>query len=180
MEINEKLLRQIIEDVLSEMQTSDKPVTFRAPGTSAAPAAPAGDSFLTEIGEAKQGTQQDEVIIAVGPAFGLSQTVNIVGLPHKNILREVIAGIEEEGIPFVIQHQAAGEVVQSAWQAARMSPLLVGIACNEETLVVHYKNLPTSAPLFTLTYRQNSLDRRSTGNNAARLVKGIPFRDLNA
>lgn len=97
-----------------------------------------------------------------------------------SVWKEVLLGIEEEGIPFVIQHQAAGEVAQSAWQAARMSPLLVGIACNEETLVVHYKNLPTSAPLFTLTYRQNSLDRRSTGNNAARLVKGIPFRDLNA
>jgi hypothetical protein len=97
-----------------------------------------------------------------------------------SVWKEVLLGIEEEGIPFVIQNQAAGDVVQSAWQAARQSPLLVGIACNEETLVVHYKNLPTSAPLFTLTYHQNSLDRRSTGNNAARLVKGIPFRDLNA
>lgn len=94
--------------------------------------------------------------------------------------QEVLLGIEEEGIPFVIQRQSAGDVVQSAWQAARLSPLLVGIACDKETLVVHYKNLPTSAPLFTLTYHQNSLDRRSTGNNAARLVKGIPFRDLNA
>lgn len=28
MEINEKLLRQIIEDVLSEMKGSDKPVSF--------------------------------------------------------------------------------------------------------------------------------------------------------
>lgn len=97
-----------------------------------------------------------------------------------SVWKEVLLGIEEEGIPFVIQNQATGDVVQSAWQAARQSPLLVGISCNEETLVVHYKNLPTSAPLFTLTYRQNSLDRRSTGNNAARLVKGIPFRDLNA
>lgn len=34
MEINEKLLRQIIEDVLSEMQTSDKPVSFRGCGFS--------------------------------------------------------------------------------------------------------------------------------------------------
>ncbi|MHC3483152.1 propanediol dehydratase medium subunit PduD, partial [Klebsiella pasteurii] len=76
MEINEKLLRQIIEDVLSEMKGSDKPVSFNAP---AASAAPAGDGFLTEVGEARQGTQQDEVIIAVGPAFGLAQTVNIVG-----------------------------------------------------------------------------------------------------
>lgn len=94
MEINEKLLRQIIEDVLAEMQTSDKSVSFRAPVSSA----PDSESFLTEIGEAQQGTQQDEVIIAVGPAFGLAQTVNIIGIPHKNILREVIAGIEEEGV----------------------------------------------------------------------------------
>lgn len=93
MEINEKLLRQIIEQVLCEMQTSDKPVSFQASTATAAPAA--SDSFLTEIGEARQGTQQDEVIIAVGPAFGLSQTVNIVGLSHKSILREVIAGIED-------------------------------------------------------------------------------------
>ena len=45
MEINEKLLRQIIEDVLSEMKGSDKPVSFNAPAASAAPQAtpPAGD-----------------------------------------------------------------------------------------------------------------------------------------
>ena len=82
MEINEKLLRLIIEEVLSEMKSSDKPVSFNAPAASAAPqaTAPAGDGFLTEVGEARQGTQQDEVIIAVGPAFGLAQTVNIVGM----------------------------------------------------------------------------------------------------
>ena len=52
MEINEKLLRQIIEDVLSEMQTSDKPVSFRASTAASAPQAATaqGDSFLTEIG----------------------------------------------------------------------------------------------------------------------------------
>ncbi|PVZ84873.1 propanediol dehydratase, partial [Klebsiella pneumoniae] len=81
MEINETLLRQIIEEVLSEMKSgADKPVSFSAPAASVASAAPvavapvSGDSFLTEIGEAKPGTQQDEVIIAVGPAFGLAQT----------------------------------------------------------------------------------------------------------
>ncbi|POT59547.1 propanediol dehydratase [Citrobacter amalonaticus] len=93
---------------------------------------------------------------------------------------DVLLGIEEEGIPFVIQPQTDSDVTRCAWKAARQSPLLVGIACDKEKLVVHYKNLPASAPLFTLTYRQNSLDRRSTGNNAARLVKGISFRDLNS
>ena len=41
--------------------------------------------------------------------------------------REVLLGIEEEGIPVLLQHRPAGEVVDSAWQAARSSPLLVGI-----------------------------------------------------
>ncbi|HHN4452590.1 TPA: propanediol dehydratase reactivase beta subunit PduH [Klebsiella michiganensis] len=93
--------------------------------------------------------------------------------------REVLLGIEEEGIPFRLQHHPAGEVVDSAWQAARSSPLLVGIACDRHTLVVHYKNLPASVPLFTLMHHQDSQAHRNTGNNAARLVKGIPFRDLN-
>lgn len=94
--------------------------------------------------------------------------------------RDVLLGIEEEGIPFMLQHHPAGDVVDSAWQAARSSPLLVGIACDRHTLVVHYKNLPASAPLFTLMHHQDSQAHRNTGNNAARLVKGIPFRDLNS
>ncbi|CAC0107108.1 hypothetical protein ST616_02431 [Salmonella enterica subsp. enterica serovar Typhisuis] len=75
-----------------------------------------------------------------------------------SLWHEVLLGIEEEGIPFLLQRHPAGDVVDSAWQAARSSPLLVGIACDRHTLVVHYKNLPASA----------------------RLVKGIPFRDLHA
>lgn len=90
---------------------------------------------------------------------------------------EVLLGIEEEGIPFHIQQIPSGEVIDSAWQAARQSPLLVGIACDREKLIVHYKNLPASAPLFTLMYQQDNHARRSIDNNAARLVKGIPFRE---
>ncbi|OVF77120.1 propanediol dehydratase [Klebsiella pneumoniae] len=94
--------------------------------------------------------------------------------------RDVLLGIEEEGIPFVLQPQTGGDLVHHAWQAAQRSPLQVGIACDRERLIVHYKNLPASTPLFSLMYHQNRLARRNTGNNAARLVKGIPFRDRNA
>ncbi|EHD0968648.1 propanediol dehydratase, partial [Escherichia coli] len=34
---------------------------------------------------------------------------------------EVLLGIEEEGIPFRIQHIPSGEVIDSAWLAARQS-----------------------------------------------------------
>lgn len=78
-DINEKLLRQIIEEVLQGMQSQDKSVSFKQ--TAAAPAS--GECFLKEVGEAKSGTGRDEVVIAVGPAFGLSQTANMVGVSHK-------------------------------------------------------------------------------------------------
>ena len=167
MEINEKLLRQIIEDVLSEMKGSDKPVSFNAP---AASAAPAGDGFLTEVGEARQGTQQDEVIIAVGPAFGLAQTVNIVGIPHKSILREVIAGIEEEGIKArVIRCFKSSDVAFVAVEGNRLSGSGISIGIQSKgTTVIHQQGLPPLSNLELLltldTYRQ-------IGKNAARYAK---------
>ena len=45
MEINEKLLRQIIEDVLAEMQTSDKSVSFRAPVSATVSSVPDTENF---------------------------------------------------------------------------------------------------------------------------------------
>ncbi len=86
---------------------------------------------------------------------------------------EVLLGIEEEGIPFRIQHIPSGEVIDSAAGCSSIS-LLVGIACDQEKLIVHYKNLPASAPLFTLMYQQDNHAGRSIGTNAARTVKGFP------
>ncbi|MCL7678666.1 propanediol dehydratase medium subunit PduD, partial [Klebsiella pneumoniae] len=159
----------------------DKPVSFSAPAASVASAAPvavapvSGDSFLTEIGEAKPGTQQDEVIIAVGPAFGLAQTANIVGIPHKNILREVIAGIEEEGIKArVIRCFKSSDVAFVAVEGNRLSGSGISIGIQSKgTTVIHQRGLPPlsnlelfpQAPLLTLeTYRQ-------IGKNAARYAK---------
>ena len=178
MEINEKLLRQIIEEVLVEMKTgADKPVSFNAPAASVASTASvavapvSGDSFLTEIGEAKPGTQQDEVIIAVG----LAQTTNIVGIPHKNILRELIAGIEEEGIKArVIRCFKSSDVAFVAVEGNRLSGSGISIGIQSKgTTVIHQRGLPPlsnlelfpQAPLLTLeTYRQ-------IGKNAARYAK---------
>ena len=99
---------------------------------------------------------------------------------YADTWNDVLLGIEEEGIPFVIQENHSADVIHNAWLAACQSPLLVGIGCSREKLVVHYKNLPASAPLFTLMYQQDNHARRSIGNNAARLVKGIPFRECHS
>lgn len=143
MEINEKLLRQIIEDVLAEMQTSDKSVSFRAPVSATVSSVPDTENFLTEIGEAQQGTQQDEVIIAVGRRSA-AQTVNIIGIPHKNILREVIAGIEEEGIKArVIRCFKSSDVAFVAVEGDRLSGSGIAIGIQSKgTTVIHQQGLP--------------------------------------
>lgn len=179
MEINEQLLRQIIEDVLKEMGTTDTQASFTqpvasSPSVSTAPSQPQG-SFLTETGEARPGTAKDEVVIAVGPAFGLSQTVNIVGLPHKSILREVIAGIEEEGIKArVIRCFKSSDVAFVAVEGNRLSGSGISVGIQSKgTTVIHQRGLPPlsnlelfpQAPLLTLeTYRQ-------IGKNAARYAR---------
>ncbi len=126
------------------------------------------------MGEARQCTQQDEVIIAVGPAFGTAQTVNIVGIPHKSILREVIAGIEEEGIKArVIRCFKSSDVAFVAVEGNRLSGSGISIGIQSKgTTVIHQQGLPplsnrscSRAPLLTPeTYRQ-------IGKNAARYAK---------
>ncbi|MBP8219822.1 MAG: propanediol/glycerol family dehydratase medium subunit [Aeromonadaceae bacterium] len=171
-DINEKLLRQIIEEVLQGMQGQDKPVSFHAAPASAATA----DGFLTEMGEARPGSSRDEVVIAVGPAFGLSQTANIVGVSHKQILREVIAGIEEEGLKArVVRCFKSSDVAFVAVEGDRLSGSGIAIGIQSKgTTVIHQRGLPPlsnlelfpQAPLITLeTYRQ-------IGKNAAKYAKG--------
>src|SRR5512140_3016574 len=49
---------------------------------------------LVERGPAKRGGAV-EVVIALGPAFGTAMNATLGGLEHAQILRELIAGIEE-------------------------------------------------------------------------------------
>ncbi|EOX1306994.1 propanediol/glycerol family dehydratase medium subunit [Listeria monocytogenes] len=172
-EINEKVLRGIISEVLDELQLKEDKVSFQKEQPSVAVS---GESFLTEVGDAKPGRQKDEVVIAVAPAFGKYQTKNIVGVPHKQILREVIAGIEEEGLKArVVRVFRSSDVAFVAVEGDKLSGsgICIGIQ-SRGTALIHQKDLqPLSnlelfpqAPLITLeTYR-------SIGKNAAKYAKG--------
>lgn len=171
-DINETLLRQIVEDVLKEMQGADKPVSF----AKSAPATGNEASFLRELGTAKQGGSKDEVVIAVGPAFGLSQTTNMIGTPHKAIIRELKAGIEEEGLKArVVRCFKSSDVAFIAVEGDRLSGSGIAIGIQSKgTTVIHQDGLPPlsnlelfpQAPLLTLeTYRH-------IGKNAAKYAKG--------
>ena len=66
MAIDEKLLKSVIAEVLKEMNTADTSAasavegeTYECPGMQ-----------ITEIGDAEKGTNPNEVVLGLAPAFG--------------------------------------------------------------------------------------------------------------
>lgn len=97
----------------------------------------------------------------------------------KKEIIHVSYGIEEEGIPFkFIPINSKASVIECAYRASQESPLLVGIACDKQDLVLHYRNLPADCFIYRIKNYSSASKRdlRLFGSNAARLVKGIPFK----
>jgi len=91
-------------------------------------------------------------------------------------IREVQAGMEEEGIPCVIMQGDDSDVIALANQAACASKLGVGVGIGPDGLSIQTDKLPAKKPLFLLKNPGTLTDWRIFGYNAARLVKGIPFK----
>ena len=190
-EINEHLLRTIIEEVIREMGDSSDKVSFKqgetdVSSTSSKSTPAKEENWLKNIGDAKSGTSKDEVVIAVTPAFAASQTTNIVGVPHKEIIRQIVAGIEEEGLTArLIKVFKTSDVAFASVEGDHLSGSGIAIGLQSKgTAVIHQRELqPLSnlelfpqAPLLTLeTYR-------AIGKNAAKYAKGespTPVETLN-
>src|SRR5690606_41941206 len=96
-----------------------------------------------ERGEATVGTRPDEVVIGLSPAFGDLFTRTIVDIPHAEVLRELLAGIEEQGVGArVIRYRGGADLAGIAHAAAR----LVGSVPGEEVLtlgttMIHQRDL---------------------------------------
>jgi len=96
-------------------------------------------------------------------------------------LLEVKYGLEEEGIPFSCQEKGDFTSLEKlAYAAAEASTLGVGLGVDQnQNVVLHYHRLQPDSPLFSLSGGScNSILGRMMGSNAARLVKGNPFKSL--
>lgn len=144
------------------------------------------EASLKEIGQAREARDIREVGIAIGPAYGLHIHHTIKGLSHIAVLKEIMAGIEEEGmIPRVLRGTRTSDVAFIANDVAKIvgSGIAVGIQ-SKGTAVIHQKDLyPLTnlelfpqAPVITLDlYRQ-------IGKNAAKYAKGeqvVPVKVIN-
>ena len=146
MAYDEKLVAEITRKVV-EALASKKPL-LPQPGEcrigSCCAAAISDDGFtIREVGEAQVGTYPDEVVVGLAPAFGTAQKKTIVGVPHAQVLREIAAGIEEEGLkPRFIKVVDISDVSFIARRAATYSGSGIGIGIQSKgTTVIHQKDL---------------------------------------
>ncbi|WML28897.1 propanediol/glycerol family dehydratase medium subunit [Neobacillus sp. OS1-32] len=177
MAINEKLIRQIIEEVLADFGAENKQTESVVTETVKKPAADEATGLeLAVKGEAKVGTRKNEVVIGLAAAFGEHQTKTIVGIPHKDLLKEVIAGIEEEGLTArVVRVYRTSDVGFVAHDAAKLSGSGIGIGIQSKgTTVIHQKDLQplNNLELFPQAPLLDLETFRAIGKNAAKYAKG--------
>lgn len=182
-EIDENLLRSIIKDVLGEVGGIDKPISFGKDNSATAVASKNTSSdikpvdWFKHVGVAKPGFSKDEIVIAVAPAFAEVITRTMTKIPHKDVLRQVIAGIEEEGLKArVVKIYRTSDVSFCSVEGDKLSGSGISVAIQSKgTTIIHQKDqeplnnleLFPQAPVLTLdTYR-------AIGKNAAQYAKGM-------
>jgi len=96
-------------------------------------------------------------------------------------VREVLAGIEEEGVPSSSQPVTDADrgiaAADLAVRAAMQSPLQVGVGVGAggDICVCHAK---LGEPVFELPAGSPDTAARTMGHNAARIVAGLPLKTL--
>ena len=179
MQMNEELIKKIVDAVMEQIGQLDNKTETKPAAVSSL----AGKDRINEVKtdyssypRAKKGTDPKEIVIGVGAAFQKEIKRTICDIPLDEVLRNVKAGIEEEGMNArVVKILDTSDVCFMALEAAKLSGSGIGVGIQSKgTTVIHQKDLyPLSnlelfpqAPLMTLeTYRQ-------IGKNAAKYVKG--------
>jgi hypothetical protein len=129
-------------------------------------------------GAAVRGSREDEVVLAVGPAFGAALSETIGGLSHREVIDAICGGIRDGGAePRVIRVRRSSDVATIGHDGALLSGSGVSIGLQSKgTALIHAADrqpldcleLFGMAPSLTLdSYVQ-------IGRNAAGYALGLP------
>jgi len=143
----------------------------------------AGDATVEETHVASLGNAPDEVVVAVGPAFGDALRATINGLPHREVLESICAGIREEGAtPRLVRIRRSADVAFIGHDGARLSGSRIAVGLQSKgTAMIHRADLEPldnlelfgMAPSLTLeSYRQ--IGRNAAGYALGRGVSPVP------
>ena len=161
----------------------DVPHAVGAPALAGEAAAHDGRPLLSETGTAAQGEQDNEVVIAVGPAFGDGLRATMSDLPHEAVLRALSDGVREAGgEPRLVRVRRSSDVAFIGHDGAQLSGSGIAVGLQSKgTALIHRADLEPldnlelfgMAPLLTLdSYR--AIGRNAAGYALGQQVRPVP------
>jgi propanediol dehydratase large subunit len=136
----------------------------------------AGCVLLEDVGPAAARPRPDEVVIGISPAFGVDVWLTLSGITVAEALRQMLAGIEEEGVAArVVRVTHSLDLGMIGWTAANLSGSGIALAVQGKgTALIHRADLPTLANLELLSVAPliDATRYRALGRNAARHARG--------
>ena len=137
----------------------------------------AGHITVTEVEPARQGSDPREVCIGLSPALGRSVWLSLCGLPIGEVIRQLSAGLEEEGcVPRFVRVRSTIDFGLIGLTAAKLSGSGIGIGLQGKgTALIHRRDLAPLAnlELFSVAPLLTARNYRDLGRNAARHAKGM-------
>lgn len=131
---------------------------------------------LHPVGEAAQGSDPREVVIGVSPGVGRTVWRTLSGMPVVDVLRELLAGLEEEGCRArLVRVNSTLDLGMVGLTAARLSGSGIGIGLQGKgTALIHRRDLPPLAnlELYSMAPVITPDLYRLLGTNAGRHAKG--------
>jgi propanediol dehydratase large subunit len=139
---------------------------------------------FTVVGTAEQGSDPREVVIGLSPGIGRTVWRTLSGLPVVEVLRELLAGLEEEGCRArIVRVNSTLDLGMVGLTAARLSGSGIGIGLQGKgTALIHRRDLPPLAnvELYSMAPVITPALYRLLGGNAGRHAKGatpVPARN---
>ena len=136
-----------------------------------------GHVTVVDVEPARQGSDPREVCIGLSPAWGRSVWLSLCGLTIGEVLRQLAAGLEEEGcVARTVQVRSTIDVGLIGLTAARLSGSGIGIGLQGKgTALIHRRDLAPLAnlELFSVAPLLTAKMYRELGRNAARHAKGM-------
>lgn len=131
---------------------------------------------LTEDGVARKAAKVDEVVIGISPAFGVQLNYTLSNYSLGEVLFELMAGVEEEGMNArVIRVLKTVDLGFIGSEAAKLSGSGIGIGIQSKgTTIIHQEDLAPldNLELFSMAPFLNLEIYRKIGKNAALYAKG--------
>lgn len=136
-----------------------------------------GHLVVTDVEEAQQGSDPREVCIGLSPAFARTVWLTLCGLTVGEALRQIEAGLEEEGcVSRLVRVRSTIDVGLIGLTAARLSGSGIGIGLQGKgTALIHRRDLAPLAnlELFSVAPQLTAQMYRELGKNAGRHAKGM-------